>query len=64
MNNKTVRINGSVYRLITATLGKSVLMSAECFAGPDKGNTILNLNKSRSNTAKAIKNCVRLGLVS
>jgi hypothetical protein len=64
MNNKIVRTDGNIYRIIQATLGRKVLTSVECIFGPEKGQEILNLNTARSRRARIIKNAIKLGLVS
>jgi len=65
MNNKIIRTEANVYRLTQATLGgKPLPLSAECVFGPEKGQVIFNLNKSRSRRAGILRNAVKLGLVS
>ena len=62
--NKIVRLNGSVYRIITGTLlGRPLPMSVECVFGPDKGTFIPNLNVTRTKLAQAIKFNLKNGLV-
>jgi len=64
MNNKIIRTDGNIYRIIQVRLGGKLLTSVECIAGPEKGQEILNLNAARSRRAKIIKNAIKLGLVS
>jgi hypothetical protein len=62
MNNKIVRLSGNVYRIITANLWGKTLLSAECVYG--NGPTINNLNVDRTKVGRAIKQAIKLGLVS
>lgn len=65
MNNKIVRTESNVYRLTAATLaGRPLPISAECVFGPEKGQVIFNLNKSRSHRASLIRVSIKNGLVS
>jgi hypothetical protein len=62
-HNKVVRNNGQTYRIIAFKLGKAVLVDAECVFGPDKGQ-VYNLRKSKTNVAAAIRQSLKLNLVS
>lgn len=63
-NNKIARVNGNSYRIISANLWGKTLLSAECTFGPNKGQTINNLNSDRTKVGRAIKNAIKLGLLS
>jgi hypothetical protein len=64
INNKVARFNGNSYRLIAVNLWGKTLLSAECTFGPNKGQTINNLNADRTKAGHAIKQAVKLGLLS
>lgn len=64
LNGKTVRFNGNVYRLIAASLFGKLLLSADCVYGPNKGQSINNLNADRTKVGRGLKNSIKLGLVS
>ena len=64
MNGKTVRTEGNIYRILQCKLSGKTLTSVECVFGPEKGQEILDLNKSRSRRAKLLKSYIKQGLVS
>jgi hypothetical protein len=64
VHNRIVRTEGNIYRLIAATVGGNLLVSAECTLGPEKGQSILQLNNARSPRANNIRNLIRMGLIS
>lgn len=64
-HNKIVRINGHVYRIIAQTLGKAVLVSAECVVSADgTQGQLIDLVKSRTSLSANIRRCIGLNLVS
>lgn len=57
LNHRVVYENNNQWRITSAALGKSVLVDADCIAGPLKGQT-LNLIKSRTPSALAIRQSI------
>ncbi len=62
-NGKITRFNGTSWRIIAQRLGPKVLVTAECFFGPDKGKEIQVVG-DKSSAAQSIRSNLRLGLVS
>jgi hypothetical protein len=59
-NGRTVRHNGSFFRIIAHRLGKMVLVQAEEVGTENR----VNLVSGRSQLVLALRNSIRLGLVS
>lgn len=66
LHGQIVRHNGSVFRLSAYQFGRATLISAEGTFGPEKGKVydLRCAHPDRSNTANALRNCVKLNLVS
>jgi len=58
-NNKTVRHEGQVYRIVSNTLGETILAEAHPFTKGEPVNLFAGNKK-----AKAIRKLVEMGLVS
>ena len=64
-HNKIVRHNGHVYRIIAQTLGKAVLVNAECvYASDGTKGYLIDLVKSRTPLSADIRHCIGMNLVS
>jgi hypothetical protein len=57
-NGKLIRYHGVVYRVLAFKLGNRVLADADPINSSDR----INLVKTRSETGKALRNLVDLGL--
>lgn len=62
-NGRTVRHNGSVYKIIASTLGPNVLVGADCFFGPNKG-VYVDLKKARTPLSTELRSAIGMNLVS
>ena len=64
LNDRQLRTNGNIYRFMSYQLrpSASVLCSAECISGPDRGKLIRDFVHDRTETTKCLKVGIRHNL--
>ena len=62
LHGRKARTNGNTYRFSAYRLGRTVVCSADCVAGPKYGSIILDFVHDRSETSRCLKVAIRHNL--